>query len=398
MSIMKAPFKKIRGSITAPLGFRAAGIAAGIKPNGKEDLALIVSDRPATVAATFTTNQVKAAPVKLDMQHVRGGKARAIVANSGNANACTGNVGMIHARAMAVAVARRLGCADNHVLVCSTGRIGTPLPIVKVEAGIKELLKKITRQGAHDAARAILTTDTFAKEVAVKIAAGARAVSIGGIAKGAGMIHPRMATMLSFITTDAAVPRAALQRALTEAVGQSFNRVSVDGDTSTNDTVILLANGAAAAPPTKEFQEALNFVCLELAKMIVRDGEGVSKFVTVNVRGAASDRNAEIAARSVANSVLVKTSWYGGDPNWGRIMDALGYSRARVREEWVDIAYDGVPAVRRGMPARTSLAKLKKIVRQPTFTIDVHLHLGHGQCTMHTCDLTEKYVELNKGE
>ena len=395
---MKAPFKRIRGSITTPLGFRAAGIAAGIKSNGKKDLALIVSDRPATVAATFTTNQVKAAPVKLDMQHVQGGRARAIVANSGNANACTGSAGMVHARAMAVAVARRLGCADNHVLVCSTGRIGTPLPIVKVEAGIKELLKKITLHGAHDAAQAILTTDTFAKEVAVKIRAGARTIRIAGIAKGAGMIHPRMATMLSFITTDAAVPRAVLQRALTKAVEQSFNRVSVDGDTSTNDTVILLANGAAGAAPIKEFQEALNFVCLELAKMIVRDGEGVSKFVTVNVRGAASDRDAGTAARSVANSVLVKTSWCGGDPNWGRIMDALGYSRARVREEWVDIAYGGVPAVRRGMPARTPLAKLKKIVRQPTFTIDIHLHLGRGQCTMHTCDLTEKYVELNKGE
>jgi glutamate N-acetyltransferase/amino-acid N-acetyltransferase len=395
---MRTTFKKIKGSVTTPLGFRAAGIAAGIKPDGKKDLALIVSDPPATVAATFTTNQVKAAPVKLDMQHVKSGKACAIVANSGSANACTGSFGMIHAKAMAVAVARRIGCADNHVLVCSTGRIGTSLPIVKIEAGIKKLLKLVSRHGGHDAAQAIMTTDTFTKEVAVKITAGGKAVHIGGIAKGAGMIQPKMATMLSFITTDAAIPRAALQRALQAAVNRSFNRISVDGDTSTNDTVILLANGAAGRVPMGEFQAALNFVCIELAKMIVRDGEGVSKFVTVNVHGAASDRDAEIAARSVANSVLVKTSWCGGDPNWGRIMDALGCSRAKVREELVEIAYDGVLAVRCGMPTKTPLAELKKIVAQPMFTVDVHLHLGRGHCAIHTCDLTEKYVELNKGE
>jgi glutamate N-acetyltransferase/amino-acid N-acetyltransferase len=383
---MKPTFRKINGSITTPLGFRAAGIAAGIKRSGKKDIALIVSDHPATVAATFTTNQVKAAPVKLDIQHVRCGKACAIVANSGNANACTGADGMIHARAMAVAVARRLGCPDNRVLVCSTGRIGTPLPIVKIEAGIKQLLKNVSR------------TDTFAKEVTVKLTAGRRTIHISGIAKGAGMIHPKMATMLSFITTDAAVPRAALQRALRTAVNHSFNRVSVDGDTSTNDTVILLANGAAGAVPMSEFQAGLNFVCLELAKMIVRDGEGISRLVTINVHGAATERDAETAARSVANSILVKTSWCGGDPNWGRIMDALGYSRAKVREELVDIAYDGVQAVRRGMPTRTPLAKLKIVVARPTFTIDIKLHLGRGHCTMHTCDLTEKYVELNKGE
>ena len=387
-------FSKISGSVTAARGYRAIGLAAGIKPNGKKDLALIVSDLPATVAATFTTNQVKAAPVRIDMEHVKSGHARAIVANSGNANACTGKIGIIHAKAMATGVARRIGCPVEQVLVCSTGRIGVLLPIVKVEAGIKKALKTASRGGTHAAAQAIMTTDTFPKECAVRVGK----CHIGGIAKGAGMIHPKMATMLSFITTDAAVPRAGLQRALRTAVNHSFNRISVDGDTSTNDTVILMANGAAGNVPLPEFQEALNFVCLELAKMIVRDGEGVSRFVTVNVHSAASDRDAETAARAVANSVLVKTSWCGGDPNWGRILDALGYSRAKVREEQVDIAYDGVPAVRRGMPEKTPQAKLKKIVAQPAFTIDIHLHLGRGHCTMHTCDLTEKYVELNKGE
>ncbi|MGD1020698.1 MAG: bifunctional glutamate N-acetyltransferase/amino-acid acetyltransferase ArgJ [Verrucomicrobiia bacterium] len=394
---MKAFYTRIGGSVTAPRGFRAAGVAAGIKSNGRKDVALIVSDTPATAAATFTTNQVKAAPVKLSMAHVKSGKACAIVANSGNANACTSD-GPIHARAMACAVARRLGCAENHVLVCSTGRIGVNLPIVKVEGGIKQCLGALSRLGGAAAAQAIMTTDTFAKEVAVQFKAGSRTFRIGGIAKGAGMIQPNMATMLGFITTDAAIPRAALQRALAHAVNQSFNRITVDGDTSTNDTVIVLANGVAGKPPLTKFQAALDFVCLELAKMIVRDGEGVSKFVTINVRGAATERDAEIAARAVANSVLVKTSWCGGDPNWGRILDALGYSLARVNADLVDVGYEGVPAVRGGLPTRTPIAKLKKIVAKPTFSIDIHLHLGRGRCTMHTCDLTEKYVELNKGE
>jgi glutamate N-acetyltransferase/amino-acid N-acetyltransferase len=243
-----------------------------------------------------------------------------------------------------------------------------------------------------------MTTDTFAKEVAVQFKAGGKTIRIGGIAKGAGMIQPNMATMLSFITTDAAIPRAALQQALKRAVNQSFNRISIDGDTSTNDTVILLANGCAGAAPLAKFQEALDHVCLELAKMIVRDGEGVSKFVTINVCGARNDRDAEFAARAVANSVLVKTSWCGGDPNWGRILDALGYSRAEVNDELVEVAYDGLPAVHGGWAAHTPHAKLKRIVAQPTFTVEINLHLGRGRCTMHTCDLTEKYVELNKGE
>ena len=387
-------FTKITGSVTAARGFRAAGLAAGIKKSGKKDMALIVSDVPATVAGVFTRNQVKAAPVKLDMLHVKSGKARAIVANSGNANACTGKVGYIHAQAMAAAVARRLEAPTEQVLVCSTGRIGVMLPIVKIEAGIKKLLRHLSRDGAHDAALGVMTSDTFAKECAVRVGK----FHVGGIAKGAGMIHPSMATMLSFITTDAAVPRAALQRALRQAVSQSFNKISIDGDMSTNDTVLCLANGVAGKVPMPDFQAALNYVCLELAKMIVQDGEGVTKFVTVEVHGAKSDRDAEFAARAVCNSALVKTSWCGGDPNWGRLMDAIGYSRCKVVEEKVDIAYNGLAAVKAGQPTRTPLAKLKKIVKSPTFTIRIDLHLGHGRCTMHTCDLTENYVTFNKGE
>ena len=391
---MKTQFTKITGSVTVAHGFRAAGLSAGIKKSGKKDMALIVSDVPATVAGVFTRNQVKAAPVKLDMLHVKSGQARAIIANSGNANACTGKLGYLHAQAMSEAVARRIGAPKEQVLVCSTGRIGVNLPIVKIEAGIKKLLRQVRREGGHDAALSIMTSDTFPKECAVKVGK----FHVGGIAKGAGMIHPNMATMLSFITTDAAVPRAALQRALRHAVNQSFNRISIDGDMSTNDTVLCMANGLAGKVSMPAFQEALNYVCLELAKMIVKDGEGVTKFVTVEIHGAKNDRHAEFAARAVSNSALVKTSWCGGDPNWGRLMDAIGYSRCKVVEALVDIAYDGVPAVKAGQPTRTPLAKLKKIVKSPTFTIRIDLHLGHGHCTMHTCDLTEDYVTFNKGE
>lgn len=395
---MKTSFTKISGAVTAPQGFRAAGISAGIKRPGKKDMALIVSDVPATVAATFTTNQVKAAPVKVSMQHVRVGKACAVVVNSGNANACTGAIGMVHAREMTAAVARRIGCRETNVLVCSTGRIGVLMPIVKVEAGIKMLLGSLSPEGGASAAQAIMTTDTFAKEIAVRVKVAGKVIRIGGIAKGAGMIEPNMATMLCFITTDAAIPRAALQKALRTAVNQSFNRITVDGDTSTNDTVICLANGLAGEFPLPVFQAALNHVCLELAKMMVHDGEGVSKFVTVNVTGAANDPDAEIAARAIANSTLVKCCWCGNDPNWGRIMDAIGYSKAKVREELVDIAFGGVLAARQGVATRAPHARLKKVVSEPCFTVDVNLHLGRGQCTVHTCDLTERYVTLNKGE
>jgi len=393
---MKKPsaFSKVSGAVTAARGFRSGGMSAGIKKSGKKDLSLIVSDIPAVVAGVFTRNQVKAAPVKLDMQHVKTGKARAIVANSGNANACTGAVGLIHAKAMATAVARRLRVPTEQVLVCSTGRIGVLLPLVKIQSGIKKLLRQVRRDGAHDAALGIMTSDTFPKEYAVRVGK----FHIGGIAKGAGMIHPNMATMLCFITTDAAVPRAALQRALRHAANQSFNRISIDGDMSTNDTVLCMANGLAGKVSLPVFQEALDHVCLELAKMMVKDGEGATKFVTVEVHGARSDRDAEFAARAVCNSALVKTSWCGGDPNWGRLMDAIGYSRCKVVEEKVNIAYDGVLAVRAGQPTRTPLAKLKKIVKEPTFTIRIDLHLGRGRCTMHACDLTEDYVTFNKGE
>src|SRR5438132_8249045 len=359
-------FKKTPGSICAPLGFKVAAVFCDIKKIGtgkgsekgrKRDLALIVSDVPAAVAGMFTCNQVCAAPVKLSAKRAEKKFARVIVVNSGNANACTGNQGMRDAEAMArIAAAsvaalyercknsnratathrRYRGLAANDVLVCSTGRIGVSMPMKNVERGIRDcaaLLAKPTKN-ARQVAEAIMTTDTRRKEIAVEFKIGRSTVRIGGICKGAGMIQPGMATMLGFITTDAAIEPEALKRALKIAVGQSFNRITVDGDMSTNDSVIAFANGLAGNSKSEirgsQFQAALNFVCLELAKMIVRDGEGTSRFVALHLRGARNDRDAEVAARAIANSSLVRTSWCGGDPNWGRILCAAGYSKADV--------------------------------------------------------------------
>lgn len=386
------------GTVTTVPGFRAAGVAAGIKPDGKKDVGLLVSDTVATVAAVFTTNRVKAAPVLISRQHARHGSGRAVIVNSGNANACTGQDGLVHARAMTEAVARRIGCPAEQVFVCSTGRIGVKLPIVKVQAGIKQLLGALQPNGGHALAEAMMTSDTVPKEIAVAIRHRGHTVHIGGVAKGAGMIHPHMATMLCLLTTDAAMSRAPLQRALERAVDQSFNRISVDNDMSTNDTVLLLANGMAGPLPVPLFQEALHHVCRELADMIVRDGEGCTKFVTIELRGAASARDADRAARAVANSMLVKASWCGGDPNWGRIMDALGYSGARFDPNRVEIWYNDLPAARRGIATRTPVEALRQVLARPSFCVRIHLHAGPAQVTRVTTDLTERYVTFNKGE
>jgi len=389
-------------SAQLPAGYRAAGLAAGIKATGHPDMALIVSDRPATAAGVFTTNQVCAAPVKLDREHLRRGMARAIVVNSGVANACTGTRGLRDARRMAAVTAGHLGIRAQEVFVCSTGRIGVYLPMDKVEAGIGQLAAALSEHGGERAAQAIMTTDTRPKRYTVSFHAGRVEARLTGLAKGAGMIEPNMATMLCFLLTDVAVERAALQRALKWAVDRSFNRITVDGDRSTNDTVLMLANGAAGGAPLREggpgwraFLTALEETTDRLARMIVRDGEGATRLVTIRVRGARSDAEAEQAARSVANSLLVKTAWAGSDANWGRVMDALGYSPARVEESKVDIAFDGLWAVRRGAPGPADEAQLRAVVTQPEFTVTIHLHLGQGEATIYTCNLTEEYVRIN---
>ena len=432
---MKLKFSEVNGSIVAPRGFVAGAVFCDIKRIGtgkgsnkgqKRDLALIISEVPATVAGMFTTNQICAAPVKVCAERVKRGVGQAIVVNSGNANACTGRQGLVDAREMTALVAKQFGIRDQHVLVGSTGRIGVPMPMPNVRRGISAASQIVNASvaSAGHVTEAIMTSDTRPKQIAVELKLGSQTVRMGGVCKGAGMIQPGMsatgvrpaamplhATMLCFITTDAAIEAKLLQACLQEAVAQSFNRITVDGDMSTNDTVLVLANGLAENEELKTrnsklrtFQAALNHVCLELAKMIVRDGEGVTRFVTVRVQGARNFADADAAARAVANSALVKTSWFGGDPNWGRIIDALGYSRAQIVEEKVDIGYsapgsrDVLWSLKRGQPTKATFKQLCAAAAPKEFDLHINLNLGRASALMYASDLTEEYVEFNKGD
>ena len=435
---MKQKLKLVEGSIVAPQGFLASGVFCDIKRLGtgkgsqkgkKLDLALIVSEVPATVAGMFTTNQVCAAPVKVCVERVKRGTAQAIVVNSGNANACTGKQGMKDAREMTTVLAEELRLSEKQVLVGSTGRIGVTMPMANVKSGILHALQILGNAPKHaeEAAEAIMTSDTKPKQIAVEFLLGGKKVRIGGICKGAGMIQPGMsatgarpaalphgglhATMLCFITTDATIDAKTLQAALEEAVANSFNRITVDGDMSTNDTVLVLANGLAGNAEVRSqksevgsFQAALNHVCLELAKMIVRDGEGVHRVVTVRVNGAKTIQDADAAARAVANSALVKTSWHGGDPNWGRLIDAIGYSAATVVEEKVDIGYAApnskkiLWSLKRGQPTKATYKELCLAASPKEFELHINLNLGKASAVMYAADLTEHYVDFNKGD
>jgi glutamate N-acetyltransferase/amino-acid N-acetyltransferase len=428
-------FKEIQGSIIAPKGFLASGVFCDIKRLGtgkgsnkglKRDLALIISETPATVAGMFTTNQVCAAPVKVCVERAKNGTAQVVVVNSGNANACTGKQGMADAREMVSFTERALNFSKGSALVGSTGRIGVTMPMDNVRAGIIEAATLLGSEieNADHAAEAIMTSDSRPKQIAIEFLLGGKKVRIGGICKGAGMIQPGMssngkrpaalplhATMLCFITTDVAIDSKNLQAALNEAVAHSFNRITVDGDMSTNDTVLVLANGLAGNKKLithhsslVTFQAALNHVCLELAKKIVRDGEGVHRVVTVRVTGARTIEDADAAARAVANSALVKTSWHGGDPNWGRIIDALGYSSAKIVEEKVDIGYSAgggkkiLWSLKRGQPTKATFKQLCVAVAPKEFDLHINLNLGKADAVMYACDLTEEYVDFNKGD
>ena len=397
---MATKLRKINGGVCAPHGFTAAAISAGIKyPEGRrDDMALIVSALPCAAAGTFTTNKVKAAPVLVSMRHIASKGCRGVILNSGNANACTGQPGFADAVALAATAAAVLGARSEEILVCSTGRIGVPLPIEKMTAKIPALAAKLDMRSSAAAARAIMTSDTVPKESAREFISGGRKFRIGGIAKGAGMIDPNMATMLCVITTDAAFSKAELGRMLKSAVERSFNRITIDGDMSTNDTVILLASGVAGKPAAADFQAALDAVALELAQKIVLDGEGVTRFVEVEVRGAKTAKDARLAAEAVANSTLTKCAWAGGDPNWGRILDAVGYSGAAMNPDETSIDYDRAAAVRNGMPAKTPFAKLQAVAAKKSFKVTVDLRLGPASHTVFTTDLTEEYVRLNLGE
>ncbi|MCK9288049.1 MAG: bifunctional glutamate N-acetyltransferase/amino-acid acetyltransferase ArgJ [Sphaerochaetaceae bacterium] len=400
--------KWIDGGITAPKGYKAAGFAAGIKKK-KKDIALVISDSQAVVAGAFTTNMVKAAPVLWDQQIVASNEpVKAIVINSGNANACTGEQGMLDAAKMAETTAKALNCQDTEVLVCSTGVIGVLLPMDKIVSGIDNCasLLDTTNEAAYDAAWAICTTDTFVKQVAVELDIGGHTVKIGGMAKGSGMIHPNMATMLSFITTDAEIDKGLLQDLLGDSIAESYNMISVDGDTSTNDTVIVLANGCSGAPRItsgsdyeKLFADAFGAVHAELAKLIVKDGEGAGKFIQVEIEGAASVEDARLMARSVISSNLVKAAFFGADANWGRILCAMGYAKAQLDPSSVSMDYSSpvgtIAVLKHGLPLVFDEDVAKKILNEKEIVVHAVVGTGIGKATAWGCDLTYEYVRIN---
>lgn len=401
------PYKLVKGGVCAPAGFLGGAVSCGIKnpSDPRTDLALVYSEHPCVSAGTFTTNRVKAAPVKVTQAHLRAQELRAIVANSGNANACTGVRGVSDARAMAKTVATSLGLRQREVGVCSTGVIGIPLPMDRMQPGLASLADHLNAKGGTAVAKAIMTSDTTIKEVAITARVGGQRIRIGACAKGAGMICPSMATMLCFVTTDANVSKSCLQKTVLEAVEGSFNRICIDGDMSTNDTVLVLANGAAGGKTVargskacRQFRDALQYVLLKLAKSIVKDGERVTRFVTLEVRGASTYLDAKKVAEAVAKSALVKSSWNGGDPNWGRIIHAIGYSRARIREELVDIHFDDKPACLGGLVADTPIKALRDVAARDSFTITIDLHLGRADYTMYTSDISPEYIDFNRSE
>ncbi|KYZ77744.1 ornithine acetyltransferase [Anaerosporomusa subterranea] len=395
--------KKIEGGITAPQGFVAAGVKSGIKKSGKEDVALIVSQVPAAAAAVFTQNKMAAAPVLISRENAAKGKLRAIVVNSGCANACTGERGLIDARLMVTTTANLLGIAEDEVLVSSTGVIGVTLPMDKVLPGIEAAAAGLSVNGHEQALHAIMTTDTFPKVCAYELTLGDTTVKIGGVAKGAGMIHPNMATMLSYVTTDAAITAPVLQQALNAAVNKSFNMITIDGDTSTNDTLAVLANGLAknslidnvSHPDYAAFCEALTNVLIELAKLVVRDGEGATKFLEVNVSGAASQEDAKTAAMAVAKSPLVKTAFFGEDPNWGRILCAVGYSGAQADPARTSLRIGGIPVVSAGLGVKPDLEALRTAMSASDIVVEIELGIGDYAATVWTCDFSYDYVKIN---
>jgi glutamate N-acetyltransferase / amino-acid N-acetyltransferase len=382
-------------------GFKASVMEAGIKKRGGLDLALLFSEREASAAGVFTGNKVKAAPILVSQENIKKGRARAIVANSGNANACTGDAGLQSARFTTEGIARELGIGPQQVLVASTGVIGAPLNTERIGKAIPELVKGLSPEAVPRVVEAIMTTDSFPKLSVFEGKAGGKPYKVVGMAKGAGMIMPDMATMLCFIITDIAVDPARLNEALVWGVARTFNRISVDGDMSTNDTVLVLANGAAgngnlSPEDFQGFRAGLTKVMDELSTMIVRDGEGATKLIRIAIKGAATPADALTAARTVANSALVKTAFYGSDPNWGRIMAALGRSGIRMREEGVTIWVDDVKIVEKGMGRGAEPeARAAEKMKGKEFSVTVDLHEGEFEDHITTCDLTHEYVTIN---
>lgn len=403
---MMGQYRLIDGGVTAAPGFLAAGVHAGLK-KVKRDLALLFSKEPAVAAGVFTTNKVKAAPLKVSREHLQNEVAKAVVINSGNANACTGEKGLEDAKTMAEITAKVLGCEPQEVLVASTGVIGVPLPMEKIIQGIRNAALDLTPTGGALAAEAIMTTDTFPKEISLEFSVGGKTAILGGMAKGSGMIHPNMATMLGFLTTDLAISKELLQEALTEVVQKTFNMITVDGDTSTNDMVLIMANGLAGNEPIadkkdpayQEFYQALTYACTHLAKAIAKDGEGATKLLTVEVVNAATEKDARLAAKSVCSSNLVKTALFGEDANWGRILAAVGYSGADFDPEKVDIfiksAAGEIIVASQGAGLNFDEEKAKEILQEKEITFVIDLHEGTQGATAWSCDFSYNYVKIN---
>jgi glutamate N-acetyltransferase/amino-acid N-acetyltransferase len=398
-------FDRIMGGVCAPRGFLAAGVACGIKEDGLPDLALVYSEVPAVAAGVFTTNEMKAAPVLLSMQRVAGGSAQALIVSSGNANAMTGEQGLIDAITMAVAAEKVLNIDEGQALVASTGPIGEYLPMDKVLIGIEQVASEMSTGGNTDAAKAIVTTDTYPKELAVEMEIGGRVVRLGAMAKGAGMIHPHMATVIVVITTDLALDKETMQQWLGQAVEWSFNRISVDGDQSTNDTVIMLANGTAfpqghtlSDEEATLFFRSLCWLTGNLAMALVKDGEGASKLLRVVVNGARGDDEAVRVARAIANSNLVKCSISGARSDWGRIAAAAGSAGVRMEAEKVEIFLGDHKLASGGAPVEFDEAGLSEMLSREEVEITMNLGLGEGSAYFLTCDLTPDYVTFNAGE
>ncbi len=392
---------KIKGGITAPKDFKAAAINCGIKRK-KKDLVLIVSSVPAVACGMFTQNRVKAAPILVNKEHLRKTTAQAIIVNSGNANCCTGSQGLKNAYMMAELAGEELGLDREDILIASTGIIGEQLPMDRIKKAIPSLVSNLSKDGGRDAAEAIMTTDKSPKELALKIKVKGREVLLGGVAKGAGMIHPNMATMLCFITTDAYITRRALKLALSQGVERSFNSISVDGDTSTNDTVLALANGSAGNklldkrdPDFKIFSDALSHLTEYFAKSIIRDGEGATKFVQINVRNAKSLKGAKRIAKKLATSMLFKTALFGEDPNWGRIAAACGASGVLFDPKRLDIYIGKVKVVKGGMGSLRNRKNLRNLFKSRELDIAIDLNSGNKDYSMWTCDLTSDYIRIN---
>ncbi|HCP95738.1 MAG TPA: ornithine acetyltransferase [Anaerovibrio sp.] len=394
--------KNAKAGVTFPKGFKAAGVKAGIKKSGNLDLALIYTEKEAAVAGVFTKNAVAAAPVIVDREHLKDGKAHAIVANAGCANACTGEVGLKNAQEMAKLAAAELGCDPYDVFVGSTGIIGVNLPMDKMAAGIKAAAAELSEDGSVNAGNAIITTDTYSKACSFSVQLGGKEVRFGAIAKGSGMIQPNMATMLCYISTDANIAAPLLQKTLSDIVEVSFNMISVDGDMSTNDTVLVLANGEAGNAEIKEgtedykvFYDSLKTICQELSKRIAADGEGATKFLTINVHGTKTFEDAKTVAMSIAKSPLVKTAFFGEDPNWGRVICAVGYAGVPMVPEKTVIKFGDITVYANGLGAEFDMDELSKVMAEHDIEINVEMGMGDATATVWSCDFSYEYVKIN---